>query len=263
MRINHFYVFFSDLHTSRPSYLKVQLQTSKRVFFLYFIKLEPSASLLLRWRQRATRTQMSSRCKDLVAAVRWRRRPLLPSCHLTITPTPPCPPRLVLYSFHQPWSGSEPTYIIVTGENPYIFTLSCVTSYKARLVLLKQVSSPKYSGMGAAPCGQRSDFSGQHQRHHPVHHHHHHLLHHHPCLPDPSMSATLPRRNPLAPAALQSRCASIVDLPQITFLDTEAVGPSPRPYITTDKKRVSFASPVNFEEDAPSTPLLRKSDSSV
>ncbi|KAK8405063.1 hypothetical protein O3P69_001559 [Scylla paramamosain] len=119
------------------------------------------------------------------------------------------------------------------------------------------MSSPKYSGMGAPPCSQGGECPAQQQRPHPVHHQQH------PCLHDPSLSSTLPRRSPLAPAALQSRCASIINLPQLPFLAVEAVGPPPRQYLATDKKRVSFASPPNFEEDAPSTPLLRKGDSSV
>ncbi|MPC40531.1 Nephrin [Portunus trituberculatus] len=136
------------------------------------------------------------------------------------------------------------------------FTLYCYVTLLH--VLLPQMSSPKYSGMRAPPCSQGGECLAQQQRPHPVHH-----QQHHPFLHDPSLSSTLPRRSPLAPAALQSRCASIINLPQLPFLAVEAVGPPPRQYLATDKKRVSFASPPNFEEDAPSTPLLRKGDSSV
>ena len=127
-------------------------------------------------------------------------------------------------------------------------------------VLLPQMSSPKYSGMGPPPCSQGGECLARQQMAHPVHQQ---QQQQHPFLHAPSLSSTLPRRSPLAPAALQSRCASIINLPQLPFLAVETMGPPPRQYLATDKKRVSFATPPNFEEDAPSTPLLRKGDSSV
>ncbi|KAK7072464.1 hypothetical protein SK128_012310 [Halocaridina rubra] len=128
-----------------------------------------------------------------------------------------------------------------------------------------------------------------HHEHHPPHHHHHHHHHHHPHYhhhadhpptspispvasfdSHPALSTVIAASAvppPLSPLAAPQGYGALQDPHNQPFPGIEGNLPPPAEYQTAQKKRVSYgrvtSNSVACEEDAPTTPLLNKRESSV
>ncbi|KAG7163329.1 putative Nephrin-like 27 [Homarus americanus] len=93
------------------------------------------------------------------------------------------------------------------------------------------------------------------------HHHHHHYTY----LHQQARSSTLPRRTNVNPNSA-SLCSYTPTLSPHQFPCSEGEGsfpPPPPEYLDCERKRVTFSRHASYEEDTPSTPLLKKGESSV
>ncbi|KAG7163317.1 Nephrin-like 3, partial [Homarus americanus] len=135
---------------------------------------------------------------------------------------------------------------------------------------------PQYSGVlgvahGAPPltCGQQGQGNihdpycpGPHHQHHPHYSQQHHT--HHTYIHQPARSSTLPRRGHLNPTNDQCCYTSTMNPQQFPCPNMEGSLPPPPPeYLDCERKRVTFSRHASYEEDTPSTPLLKKGESSV
>ncbi|KAG7155575.1 putative Nephrin-like 28, partial [Homarus americanus] len=82
-------------------------------------------------------------------------------------------------------------------------------------------------------------------------------------LQETSATSTLPPRTSITPPSTSACYSTMMNPHHLPCRDVEGNLPPPAGFLGPDRKRVSFARHLSCEDDAPSTPLLKKGESCV
>lgn len=125
-------------------------------------------------------------------------------------------------------------------------------------------SNPRYSVVGVVPQAPGAPPRGAKDPPGSYYPHHHHrdrttYLQDFPR----TTSSSLLRRTPVEPPTVPGSYPAMLSPDQLPYQDVEGTLPAPVGYQGLDRKRESFSRHLSYEDDAPSTPLLKKGESCV